>query len=135
MATMQTALAAMTRRYALAQLAVTLTTYQPSSQQDADSVLASAVGLIDAESDIAGDAGDDNTYQALREMRQAVVADLTTRGANMAAISTFSFNTTLPSLVLANRIYRDPTREQQLVQQVAPRHPAFMPTAFKALSN
>ncbi|VVE01752.1 DNA circularization protein [Pandoraea terrigena] len=135
MSTMQTALAAMVRRYALAQLAVTLTTYQPSSQQDADSVLASAVGLIDAESDIAGDAGDDNAYQALRRLRQAVVADLATRGADTAAISTFSFNANLPSLVLANRIYRDPTREQQLVRQVAPRHPLFMPTTFKALAK
>lgn len=135
MLAMQTALAAMLRRYALAQLAVSLTTYQPSSQEDADSILGSAVKLIDTESDVAGDAGDDDTYQALRQLRQSVVADLTARGANVAAISTFTFNATLPSLVLANRIYRDPTREPQLVQQVAPRHPGFMPTNFSALSS
>ncbi|BCF96638.1 hypothetical protein PPGU19_012070 [Paraburkholderia sp. PGU19] len=135
MGTMQTAMAALLRRCALAQLAVTLTTYQPLSQHDADSVLASAVGLIDAESDIAGDAGDDDTYQALRELRQSVVADMTARGADVAAIATFSFNATLPSLVLANRIYRDPTREPQLVQQINPRHPAFCPTTFQALSS
>ncbi|MGF6549306.1 DNA circularization protein [Paraburkholderia youngii] len=135
MLAMQTALAAVLRRYALAQLAVTLTTYQPSSQQDADSMLASAVGLIDAESDIAGDAGDDDTYQALRVLRQSVVADMTARGANVAAIARFTFNATLPSLVLANRIYRDPTREPQLVQQMNPRHPAFCPTTFQALSS
>lgn len=135
MGTMQTAMSALLRRCALAQLATTLTTYQPSSQEDADSVLGSAVGLIDAESDIAGDAGDDDSYMALRALRQAVVADLQARGANLASISTFTFNAPLPSLVLATRIYRDPTREQQLVQQVAPIHPAFMPTTFKALSN
>lgn len=135
MLTMQTALAALLRRYALAQLAVTLTTYQPSSQQDADSTLASAVGLIDAETDAAGDAGDDDAYQALRALRQSVVADLTARGADVAAIATFTFNATLPSLVLANRIYRDPKREPQLVQQIDPRHPAFCPTTFQALSS
>lgn len=135
MGTMQTAMSALLRRYALAQLATTLTTYQPSSQEDADSVLGSAVGLIDAESDIAGDAGDDDSYMALRAQRQAVVADLQARGANLASIATFTFNAPLPSLVLANRIYRDPMREQQLVKQVAPIHPAFMPTTFKALSN
>lgn len=132
---MQTALAALLRRYALAQLAVSLTTYQPSSQQDADAVLASAVGLIDDESDIAGDAGDDNTYQAMRQLRQSIEADLTARGASLAAVSTFTFNASLPSLALANRIYRDPTREPQLVQQINPRHPAFCPTTFEALSN
>ncbi|WP_433693209.1 DNA circularization protein [Paraburkholderia phenoliruptrix] len=135
MLAMQTALAALLRRCALAQLATTLTTYQPSSQQDADSVLGSAVALIDAESDIAGDAGDDNTFQALRQLRQSVVADLTSRGANVASVSAFSFNAPLPSLMLANRIYRDPTREQQLVQQINPRHPAFCPTSFQALSS
>ncbi|MBB3256859.1 prophage DNA circulation protein [Paraburkholderia bannensis] len=135
MGTMQTAMAALLRRYALAQLATTLTTYQPSSQEDADSVLGAAVELIDAESDVAGDAGDDDSYVALRALRQAVVADLQARGANLVSIATFTFNASLPSLVLANRIYRDPTREQQLVQQVAPIHPAFMPTTFKALSN
>ncbi|MEX3961022.1 DNA circularization protein [Paraburkholderia sp. EG286B] len=135
MGTMQTAMSALLRRYALAQLATTLTTYQPSSQEDADTVLGAAVGLIDAESDIAGDAGDDDSYMALRALRQVVVADLQARGANLASIATFTFNAPLPSLVLANRIYRDPTREQQLVQQVAPIHPAFMPTTFKALSS
>ncbi|MGN6589300.1 MAG: DNA circularization protein [Sphingomicrobium sp.] len=135
MSTMQTAMAAMLRRYALAQLATTLTSYQPSSQEDANSVLGAAVALIDDESDIAGDAGDDSSYGALRALRQAIVADLQARGANLASIATFTFNAPLPSLVLANRIYRDPTREQQLVQQVAPIHPAFMPTRFKALSS
>lgn len=135
MATMQAAMAALLRRYALAQLAETLTTYQPSSQEDADSVLASAVGLIDAEIDVAGDAGDDDTYMALRELRRTVVADLQSRGANLAAVAMFEFNAPLPSLVLANRIYRDPSRESQLVQQVAPVHPAFMPTTFQALSS
>lgn len=135
MATMQTAMAALLRRYALAQLATTLTTYQPSSQQDANSVLASAIELIDSEADIAGDAGDDNTYMALRLMRQTVAADLQARGADLASIATFQFNALLPSLVLANRIYRDASREPQLVQQVAPIHPAFMPTSFQALSS
>lgn len=131
----QAALAAMFRRYALAQLAVTLTTYQPSSQDDAASVLAAATALFDAEITVAGDAGDDESYQALRAVRQAVVADLAARGANAAPIATFSFNAPLPVLVLANRIYRDASRETQLVLQVQPIHPAFMPPTFKALAS
>ena len=135
MSGMQTAMAALLRRYAIAQLASTLTTYQPTSQQDANTVLGAAVGLIDAESDIAGDAGDDETYLALKALRQAVVADLQARGANLAAIATFTFNAPMPSLALAQRLYQDATREPGLVQQIKPRHPAFCPTTFQALAS
>jgi len=135
MATMQVALAALFRRYALAQLATTLTTYQPASQNDANAVLAQVTGLLDDEILVAGDAGDDDTYQALRAMRQSVVSDLAARGADLAAIATFQYQAALPSLVLANRIYRDPTREPGLVQQINPIHPAFCPTTFQALSS
>lgn len=135
MATMQTAMGALLRRCALAQLATTLTTYQPSSQGDANTILQQAVSLIDAEITVAGDAGDDETYQALRSLAQAVVADLTTRGANVAPISSFTFSASLPALALANRIYRDASRADGLVQQVNPIHPAFLPTTFQALAT
>jgi prophage DNA circulation protein len=135
MGTMQVALSALVRRYSLAQLAVTLTTYQPSSQEDAQTVIASASALFDSEITIAGDAGDDDSYVALRMLRQSMFADMNSRAANLATIATFTFQASLPSLVLANRIYRDPTREPGLVQQVNPIHPAFMPTSFQALAS
>ncbi|MFM0243781.1 DNA circularization protein [Paraburkholderia sediminicola] len=134
MLVMQVALSALFRRYALAQLAVTLTTYQPSSQNDAQTVLTNATALFDSEITIAGDAGDDESYMALRTLRQSMIADLTARAANLASIETFTFQASLPSLALAQRIYRDPTQEPALVQQAAPRHPAFMPTVFQALA-
>jgi prophage DNA circulation protein len=135
MSTMQVALSALFRRYALAQLAVTLSAYQASSQQDAATVQANATALFDREITVAGDAGDDSSYLALRTLRQSVIADLTARAADLASISTFTFQASMPSLVLAQRIYRDPTREPQLVQQINPIHPAFCPTSFQALSR
>lgn len=135
MGAVQVATAALLRRYALAQLAVTLTTYQPSSQPDAAAMLSSALALYDSEIDVAGDSGDDDTFIALRALRRAVYADLTARGANLATNASFSFNATLPSLVLAKRIYDDVTREPQLLQQIDPIHPAFCPIAFQALAK
>ncbi|WP_175829722.1 DNA circularization protein [Burkholderia cepacia] len=135
MGAVQVATAALLRRYALAQLAVTLTTYQPSSQQDAATVLSGSLVLYDAEIDAAGDAGDDDTFIALRSLRRAVYADLTARGADLATNATFSFNAPLPSLVLAQRIYDDVTREPQLLQQMNPIHPAFCPASFQALAK
>ncbi|WP_186071311.1 DNA circularization protein [Burkholderia gladioli] len=135
MGAVQVATAALLRRYALAQLAVTLTTYQPSSEPDAAAVLSSALALYDSEIDVAGDSGDDDTFIALRALRRAVYADLTARGANLATNASFSFNAPLPSLVLAKRIYDDVTREPQLLQQIDPIHPAFCPLAFQALAK
>lgn len=135
MASMQTALGALLRRTALAQLAVCVTTYQPSSQNDAYNVLASVVDLFDSEIDVAGDAGDDASYLALRALRQAVYADLNARGADLAVVATFSFNSPLPALALANRIYRDATRADQLVQQIQPIHPGFCAREFSALAS
>lgn len=135
MSTMQVAVAALLRRAALSELATILTTYQPSSQQDAAATLSEAVTLFDDEILVAGNTGDDATYQALIALRQAVMTDMNARGAGLASISTFNFAAPLPALTLANRIYRDATREGQLVQQVNPVHPAFMPITFEALSS
>lgn len=135
MSAMNTSLASLFRRYSLAQLATALTTYQPSSQNDANAVLSSAVSLFDAEIETAGDAGDDQSYQALRALKQAVIADMASRGADLSAIAVFGFNSQMPSLLLANRIYRDPTREPTLTQQINPIHPAFCPQSFQALAN
>ncbi|MCV5934699.1 multidrug DMT transporter permease, partial [Escherichia coli] len=37
-----------------------------------------------------------------------------------------------PSLALANRLYQDAARADELVQAVSPVHPAFMPLSFTA---
>ncbi|ANN70918.1 DNA circularization protein [Bordetella bronchialis] len=135
MAAMNNACAAHLRRVAIASLAETVATYQPASQNDAIAVQTAVTAVIDAEILIAGDAGDDASYDALRELRQAVVADLQARGGDLAAMGSFSFNGSLPALAIANRIYRDPTRVDGLVRQVNPIHPAFMPPAFEALAS
>lgn len=134
-ATMQTACGALFRRAVIAQLAVSASAYQPSSQQDAQSLTSTVTVLIDAEIEIAGDAGDDASYMAMRTLRQAVVADLEARSAGIASTTTFSFNAPLPALALANRIYRDATRSDGLVQQADAVHPAFLPTSFSALAT
>jgi prophage DNA circulation protein len=135
MAVVAAAMSALIRRAALTQLATTLTSYQPASQQDAQTVLSDAVTLFDAEILTAADSGDDNTYLALRTLRQSVILDMQSRAANLAAIATFSFSSAMPALALANRIYRDATRADQLVTQVQPIHPAFLPVSFQALAT
>ncbi|MBN3852012.1 DNA circulation family protein [Paraburkholderia sp. Ac-20340] len=135
MSTTSTATSALLRRAAIAQLAQTVAIYQPSSYDDAVSMMSTVTSLLDDEIEIAGDASDDNSYTALRSMRSAVVADLQARAADLASLATMSFGTTLPALVLAHRIYGDASRADQLVQQIAPVHPLFMPSTFQALAE
>ncbi|WP_254916068.1 DNA circularization protein [Pandoraea sp. PE-S2T-3] len=123
------------RRSAIAQLAMSSTAFQPASADDAVGVRDTIVGFIDAEIQVAADQGEDDVYVALRTLRQAVVTDFDGRGQGLAAVTTFQFNGSIPALALANRIYRDIGREDELVRQANPVHPAFMQPNFKALAE
>jgi len=131
----EAAVAAMLRRAAIGAIARAAASYVPSSYDDAVAVRNQITGFIDSEILIAGDNGDDSTYVAMRALRQSVVAVLTASGANLAHLQTFSLKASLPSLVVANRLYQDASRGDQLVDQCNPIHPAFMPTQFQALAS
>ena len=128
-----TIVGALCRRSAVIAMAEAAQAYQPTSFNDAEAVLTTVVDALDAEITIAGDMGDDGSYLALYSLRASVVDDLTARGASLAPIATFVFAASMPSLVLANRIYGDATREPGLVSEVDPIHPLFMPATFQAL--
>ncbi|WP_176031651.1 DNA circularization protein [Burkholderia vietnamiensis] len=135
MQTMQTSVAALFRRTAIAGLARAVASWQPASFDDAQTMMQSVTALLDAEIETAADSEDDNSYAALRQMRNAVVQDLQARGGGLPALTTFEFNGSLPALVLAHRIYGDAGRADQLVQQVQPVNPLFMPVTFEALTS
>ncbi len=134
-AIVQTATGAMVRRAALAALARATALYQPSSANDAANLKTQVAAIIDSEIDVAGDSGDDASYSALIALRAAVVLDLDTRGAALPALQTVTTNESLPSLVLAQRLYQDVTRADELVTEADPVHPAFMPNSFQALTD
>ncbi|OOG61452.1 hypothetical protein B0E46_15865 [Rhodanobacter sp. B04] len=134
-ATTQNATGAMLRRASIAQLAKAAVQYSPSSYDDALALRSKVTSLIDGEILIAGDNGDDASYGALRALRQVVVAAVTANGANLASLTTFAFKSTQPALTLANRIYQDASRSDQLVEQAVPIHPAFMPMSFQGLTS
>jgi len=109
--------------------------YTPSSYDDAMNVLTRVITVIDTVTRTIADAGYDEVYGELQVLRETVVATLQNAGANLAPIKTVSFNTALPALYLANRLYQDAARAEALVKMADPVHPAFMPSTFKALSS
>jgi prophage DNA circulation protein len=123
------------RRLAIGELGNASASYQPSTADEAAAVRAQVLLSIDAEITIAGDQGDDDVYTALRSLRAEVIRDMNAKGAQLPTLVTISVPNSLPSLALAQRLYRDASRNDELERRGNPRHPAFMPQTFTALSS
>jgi prophage DNA circulation protein len=130
----QDAIAANLRCAACAALAGASQAYLPISYQDAMAVRAAVCGALDAEVTRAGDAGRDQTYQALRDLRAAVALDFAVRGAGLPWLVEVTTRAPMPSLAEAWTLYADTPREPGLVGSADPRHPLFLPTVFPALN-
>lgn len=69
------------------------------------------------------------TFNALMDLRAAVVRDITARGADLPRLVAISMPATLPALVVAYRAFGDPTRDAEIVARnaIIIRHPGFVP--------
>lgn len=134
-ASMQDSVGDLFRRTAVIAMARASSFYQPSSYDDAAAIRSMVCAFIDAETQVAGDQGEDATFNALRALRAAVSEDLTQRGANLATIVSVSTPLPLPAPVLALRLYRDATRADELIAEADSPHPAFLATSFRVLSS
>lgn len=132
---MRDAMAAACRRAALVSLVRASADYLPRSYDDAAALRESLAAALDVEIEAAGDAFLDETYQALKKLRQAMVLDLTNRGGSLPTLMTVNLAANLPALAVAQLLYRDASRSDQLIAEADVIHPAFMPTNFKALSR
>lgn len=132
-AVMQLAMAALLRRATMAALARASALYQPFSADDAAALRGNLADLLQGEVDIAGDRPDDNSFAALSSLRCAIIKDLDTRGANLPQLQTVKTNQPLPACVIAQRLYQDASRTDELIIEANPAHPAFMPISFRAL--
>lgn len=108
--------------------------YQPHSSAEAADVRSMLASALQDEIELAGNTGDDEAYQSLKALRAAVVQDLNTRAALLPTMVVVRTAEPIPALLLAHRLYDDIGRTDELVAEARPVHPAFMPTAFKALS-
>ena len=134
MAAMRDAMAAACRRAALVSLARASAAYQPVSYNDAASLRRVLSAALDSEITLAGDAGQDASYVALKALRSAVVQDLTVRGASLPSVVTVSMALPLPALLLAQILYQDASRSDQITAESGAIHPAFCPATFQALA-
>jgi len=134
MVAMRDAMAATCRRVAMTSLARASAAYQPVSYTDAANLRTVLAAAFDVEITAAGDAGEDATYTALKQLRAAVILDLTTRGASLPSVVTVSLPSSMPSLAIAQRLYKDASRADQIAAESGAIHPAFCPASFQALA-
>lgn len=121
------------RRNAISAAASTTSTYSPISQEDASGMRQAICNALDIEIQRAGDAGEDASYTKLRALRVAVVQDLSSRGSNLASTQEVSTPRAVPLLAMAQKLYQDAARYDQLLNEADPIHPAFPSTSYKAL--
>ena len=82
---------------------------------------------------LAGDRADDDMYNALLAVRSAFLSTMSERASGLSELLQVTTAQPLPALTLANRLYQDATRADELVQEARVPHPAFMPTTMKVL--
>jgi prophage DNA circulation protein len=75
---------------------------------------------------------DDDEYQALLDLSSALSSHLDGVAKSLPEIGSFTPLSTLPSLVIAHRIYGDSTRSDEIIRRNKIKHPGFVP-AFKEL--
>lgn len=122
-------------RFALVLFARVIANTSLTSRQQADALLDRANDEFAPVIDFAADALETSAYRALIQLHAAVARDLATRSLPLPRVVTFAFLSHKPALWLANRLYGDGSRVDDIVAQNRAVHPLFMPPSGVALSN
>lgn len=108
-------------------------TANPTSKDDADALTERVSSQLGAAILTAGDRGDDDIYQALLSLRESFLTTMAATAGDLVNLVEFSTPTPLPALTIANRLYQDASRADELIASTKTPHPAFMPTKLKVL--
>ncbi|WP_237387336.1 DNA circularization protein [Xenorhabdus sp. Sc-CR9] len=107
--------------------------FTPANNQEANELQRRVCHTLDGALIMSGDLGTDDIYQSLMSLRHEFITSSELQGAESGRLTQFSLPAVLPALNVANRIYQDSSRSDELLQATNPRHPAFMPLKFTAL--
>jgi prophage DNA circulation protein len=97
------------------------------SQAQADEVLAAATAAFDAAETAAADAGEDDVYLALIDLRGACMADIYARRGALVPMVAYQMPRTTNAITMAFRFYQDRNRDLELVAETHCYTPAYMP--------
>lgn len=123
-------------RLALSEMVNILAGTTFASRQDIDAALARVNLAFAPAEDFAAGRFNNTAWRALTAMHAACVRDLTARARPLPRIASYSFGTRMPLLTLANRLFGDAGRAEQLLAENRDVvHPLFMPDSGNAFSG
>lgn len=97
-----------------------------TSYDDAANVRDTLAAQIDTVALAIADTGDDRLADSVDALRLAMIQDVTARGASLARLYSYTPVTTEPAVVIAQRLYGDATRADEIVARNAIQHPGFV---------
>lgn len=106
-----------------------------ATRSDAQSILISIGAAFDRAEEAASDFGDTSSYSALVSLHAAFTRDLVLRSSSLPEMVRYSIPISKPSLSLANQLYGDAGRADEVEKLNSVRHPAFMPAEGIALTR
>ncbi|MDA6077492.1 hypothetical protein O0544_17610 [Edwardsiella anguillarum] len=105
----------------------------PTSRDEAEAITQRVSVQLDTALILTGDRAEDGMYGGLFAVRSSFLATMSDRASGLSELIQVTMAQPLPALTLANRLYQDAIRADELVQEVRVPHPAFMPTTMKVL--
>lgn len=122
-------------RFALGRMARILAATTFTSSQDVFAAIARMNAAFEQAEDYAANHRDPANFQALIALHAAVTRDLTTRAVSLPKLTAYRFARGMTAPTLANRLYGDAGRADELRAENKIIHPAFMPRRGTALSE
>jgi len=106
-----------------------------TSREQVDRIRYVTEPAFDYSEEAAADAMDQMGYQAIVTLHAALTNHLVTTALPLPRLLTYRFAHPFPSLVMAQRLYQDPSRADELRDGNNVIHPAFMPVLGSGLSK
>ncbi|WP_267426352.1 hypothetical protein [Methylobacterium sp. GC_Met_2] len=123
-------------RLALSEMVNIIAATSFASRQDVDATLARVNLAFAPAEDFAAGRFDNVAWRALTALHAACVRDLTARARPLPRVVPYAFATRMPLLTLANRLFGDAGRAEQLLAENRDTvHPLFMPASGNAFSD
>jgi prophage DNA circulation protein len=121
-------------RFALIQQSYILAATTFVSADDATAMLVAVQQAFAPSEDFAANTHDTADYLALIALRAATTNDLATRARPLPRYVAYTLTQRMPALWIANRLYGDAERTEEIIAENKPVHPAFMPQSGRVLS-
>ena len=105
------------------------------SRSDVEALQTVVNGIFDDATEIAADEMDQMTYRDLVELHAGIIAFLVETARPLPSMLNFVFATPMPTLTMANRLYYDASRADEMLAENKVVHPLFMRPEGRALSS